>query len=62
MAGLCMGMILMPHAMPQTTPFVKKVRIIGTVMILVYLAILLPVFYTSIYPTKTFYARIADSN
>ena len=50
MSGLCLGMILMPHALKQDTPFVKKVRLVGMICTAIYCAILIPVFFAVVEP------------
>lgn len=44
MAGICVGMLLMPHALQRNSKHVKLVRMIGAGLTLAYTAILVSVF------------------
>ena len=50
MAGICLGMIFMPHALQTNSPYVKKVRMVGIALTFIYTIILVPVFFFSIEP------------
>ena len=56
MAGLGLGMMLMPHALQRNTSYVKMIRKIGFGMTLIYAAILFPVFFCSVEPYRTRWA------
>ena len=56
MAGLGMGMMLMPHALQRDSPYVKMIRKIGFGYMLVYCAILFPVFFLAVEPHRTYWA------
>ena len=54
MAGIGMGLMLMPHALDRPSPWVRMMRKIGLGLTVIYAAILFPVFFCSVdtYPTK----------
>ncbi len=54
MAGMCLGLMLMPHALQRPSPYVKMIRKIGVLLTFIYCAILIPVFFAAVepYPTK----------
>lgn len=43
-AGLCLGMVLMPHALQRNSKHVKLVRMIGVGLTFVYIALMVPLF------------------
>ena len=55
MAGIGMGMMLMPYALERESPYVSMVRKIGAGLTLLYCAILIPVFFTAVEPKKVFF-------
>ena len=57
MAGLPLGMMLMPHALERDSPYVGMVRKIGALLVLVYCGILFPVFFLSVETEQTKWAR-----
>ena len=48
MAGIGMGMMLMPHALERPSPWVRMIRKIGLGLTVIYAAILFPVFFCSV--------------
>ena len=56
MAGLGLGMMLMPYSAQRDSPYVKMIRYIGFAMTFVLLVILIPVFFASVEPTPTFWS------
>lgn len=52
MAGIGLGMMLMPYAPQRESPYVKMIRKIGAFYIFIYLAILLPVFFFAVEPSR----------
>ncbi len=57
MAGLPLGMMLMPHALERDSPYVGMVRKIGALLTLIYCGILFPVFFLSVEAEATKWAR-----
>ena len=55
MAGIGLGMMLMPYALERESPYVGMIRKIGAVMTLIYCAVLIPVFYCAVEPRKVFF-------
>ena len=56
MAGIGMGMMLMPHALERPSPWVRMCRKIGLGLTVIYAAILFPVFFCSVEVAKTGWA------
>ena len=56
MAGLFLGMMLMPHALQRPSPWVKTIRKVGLGLTFIYCVILIPVFWASVEPYKTKWA------
>ena len=52
MAGLGLGMMLMPYAPQRDSPYVKMIRKIGALYTFILVAILVPVFWFSVEPRK----------
>ena len=50
MAGIGMGLMLMPHALERPSPWVRMMRKIGLGLTVIYAAILIPVFFCSVDP------------
>jgi len=48
MAGIGMGMMLMPHALQRVSPYVRTVRKVGFGLTLIYAAVLFPVFFAAV--------------
>ena len=57
-AGLGLGMMLVPYALERESPYVKLVRKIGFVLTIILMAILFPVFFCSVEPTPTVWAYL----
>ena len=57
MAGIGLGMMIMPHALQRDSPYVKMIRKIGAIYTLIYAAILFPVFFCSVEPAFTKWAN-----
>jgi len=57
MAGIGLGMMLMPYALQREDKYVKLIRKIGFALTIVYAAILFPVFYCSVEPQRTQWAN-----
>lgn len=58
MAGICMGLMLFPHALERDSPFVGLIRKIGALLTLIYCAVLIPVFIFSVDVTPTLWAKL----
>ena len=56
MSGLCLGLLLMPHALPRQSPYVNMIRKIGIALTGLYLVIMVPVFLFAIDARATKYA------
>lgn len=50
MAGIGMGMMLMPHALQRPSPYVTMIRKIGLLITFIYCVILFPVFFCAVEP------------
>jgi len=57
MIGLPLGMMLMPHALQRPSPYVKMIRKIGMGLTFLYCVILIPVFWASVEPYQTKWAK-----
>ena len=57
MAGIFVGMVLMPPALQRNDHHVKLIRMIGLGSVIVYAAILIPVFFCAVEPYQTRWAR-----
>lgn len=55
MAGIGMGMMLMPYALQRPSPYVKMIRKIGFLLTVIYIAILVPVFFFAVDTGKGWY-------
>ena len=53
MAGICLGLMLMPHALQRPSPYVKMIRKIGFLLTVIYCAVMFPVFFFAVDPTPT---------
>ena len=53
MAGIGMGLMLMPHALDRPSPWVRMMRKIGLGLTLILVCILVPVFFCSVDATRT---------
>ena len=58
MAGLGMGMMLVPYALERESPYVKMVRRIGFALTFIIVVVLFPVFFCSVEPTATRWAYL----
>ena len=56
MAGICLGMMLMPHALQRPSPYVKMVRKIGFALTFIFCAVMFPVFFFAVDTTPTIWA------
>jgi len=57
MAGICMGLMLFPHALERDSPFVGMVRKVGALLLLIYIGVLIPVFIFAVDVSSTTWAR-----
>ena len=54
MAGLGLGMMMMPHALQRDSPYVKTIRKVGFVYTFILAAILFPVFFAAVDPVDVY--------
>ena len=57
-AGLCLGLVMMPFALERESPYVKCVRKIGMALTFCLTVILVCVFFFSVEPTRTIWSVI----